>query len=234
MAKKPGSNGGPKKKRPKMVPLCEPRMPYVPIKPLPEAMFSPESRAESRRFNAVGFLHSNPAEAVRLMDEAVALVPEDWNLRTDRGYMMKSLGRTEEAKQDFLRALAHEEVPMARYHLGEILNDEGKHAEAVEHLSRAAGSPRLIPGVHFELARAHRALGNIQKAEEHERLYREEADALRGALRGAVDIHMRHFLDPENDPLARKEKADAPKIDRQLRNMLRHLKNKGIKGLPEE
>ncbi|MBW2277190.1 MAG: tetratricopeptide repeat protein, partial [Deltaproteobacteria bacterium] len=115
-------------------------------------------------------------EAERLLREALALAPGFAMARADLGDVLLATERPAEAELSYLRALAMDHSS-AEIHarLGELYlaapTEEGRSAEAALFLGRALDLRPDWTELHFKLARALRAAGDLQSALRHVNRY---------------------------------------------------------------
>ncbi len=98
---------------------------------------------------------SQPAEACRHFDRALALRPAFDRCHNNRGLALEAMGRTAEAMAAYREALTlNADLASAHNNLGNLLHDQGEVAAALDHLRRAV---TLAP----DFAEAHTNLGAV-------------------------------------------------------------------------
>lgn len=128
---------------------------------------------EPNAWNLLGVValeEGRPAEALPLLERALALYPRGAAYHVNRGNALRHLGRWEEAEAAYRRALELDPaLADAVLNLGQLLNDRGRYVEAAEVLE--TGLPRGLehPAFCLQFARALRTLGLLSEAEAFER-----------------------------------------------------------------
>lgn len=128
---------------------------------------------EPNAWNLLGVLaleEGRPAEALPLLERALALYPRGAAYHVNRGNALRHLGRWDEAEAAYRQALGLEPaLPDAVLNLGQLFNDRGRYVEAAEVLE--TGLPRGLehPAFCLQFSRALRTLGLLAEAEAFER-----------------------------------------------------------------
>ena len=91
--------------------------------------------------NYLGYMNADRkvkvAEAVTLIEKAVALDPENGAYLDSLGWALYRQGRLAEAEDYLRRAVVKEGGAVVLDHLGDVLGRQGKTAEALEYWNRA-------------------------------------------------------------------------------------------------
>ena len=97
----------------------------------------------------------------------------DWiEAHINLGVALYQMGRTEEARAEFLSAVQIDPLNgIAQYNLGCVLEEQGELDGAVRHLTKAARAMPAHADVHFNLALAHEKRGESSLAAEQWKLY---------------------------------------------------------------
>ena len=128
---------------------------------------------EPNAWNLLGVValeEGRPAEALPLLERALALYPRGAAYHVNRGNALRHLGRWDEAEAAYRQALGLEPaLPDAVLNLGQLFNDRGRYVEAAEVLE--TGLPRGLehPAFCLQFSRALRTLGLLAEAEAFER-----------------------------------------------------------------
>jgi tetratricopeptide (TPR) repeat protein len=98
----------------------------------------PRDTAAHRRLSALFERSGDPAGAVRHLDAAAVLEPNDAELQFDLGVMYRKLQNFDRAAASFARALECEpDLIEAHLHLAQIYEQQGRKRDAMRHLSAA-------------------------------------------------------------------------------------------------
>jgi len=128
-------------------------------------------------------------EAVESYRHVLDLAPEWVDAHINLGVALYQMGRTEEARSEFLAAVQLDPLSgISRYNLGCILEEQGELEAAIDHLRRAARAMPAHADVHFNLALAYEKRGEKRLAREQWLLY------LRHAPNGAWAEQARQHL----------------------------------------
>lgn len=103
-------------------------------------------------------------QAAEQLDEVIRLAPDFAPAHDRLGQCFEGMGEHEKAAAAYRRALALDEAsgrksPWPAFHLGGLLHDLGRLAEAEAALERAAAADARQAAVHYELGVARRKLG---------------------------------------------------------------------------
>jgi tetratricopeptide (TPR) repeat protein len=108
------------------------------------------------------------AEAVALLEHALALEPEDAEIHGNLGIALASLGRRADARAHLERAAALAPAsPQAQNNLANALAQEGSLADAVEHYRRAVELDPAYPDAQNNLANVLVQQGALDEAVSH-------------------------------------------------------------------
>ncbi len=148
------------------------------------------------------------AEALKAYKEAERLFPEDANLRLSVAQIWQSLGRMEEARQEFRHSLAQRESPQAWHSLGLLEAAQGRYREAAAAFAHAAEraalpheSYRMLGESYLALREPHQALWAFETARATSR-YRGQSAGLGREFFAAVEEgqqRARKMLQPRKD-----------------------------------
>jgi tetratricopeptide (TPR) repeat protein len=108
---------------------------------------------------------ARPDQAVAALREAVTRAPDYLPAKLMLAETLLEAGSLEESRRLFERLTDPACAPAVQFGLGTIAAREGRHAEAVAHLERAVGLFPEFGAAHYALARAYRALGRREDAE---------------------------------------------------------------------
>jgi len=104
-------------------------------------------------------------DAARLYRRALDLEPDNFTCRYNLGGTLQFLGRSAEAKTEFLKALRlAPNEPKVHNSVGGVLLSEGKIPEAIEYLLKAIELGPALEGGYINLAIAYRAQGKTEEA----------------------------------------------------------------------
>ncbi|MBT8419765.1 MAG: tetratricopeptide repeat protein, partial [Gammaproteobacteria bacterium] len=119
----------------------------------------------------LGYLYQQQAkldDAARDYRRTLALYPNYTPAQLRLAQVLLGIGDTDEAEQ-LLKAISS--VPQfesaSAFWLGKAALTKGRYAEAVEWLTRAGNKQPTASRIHYQLAMAHRGLGNIDAARQH-------------------------------------------------------------------
>ncbi len=131
-----------------------------------------------------------PAAAVPSFQRAIELAPTQPVLRERYGHVLLQVGRNDDARVQFQRALEQEQTRRRSWlGLAEIAIKEGRPERALELLNRAAALEFQDREVHAKLARVYDMLGQTEQARREALLTRAFPDLapILDSLRAAVD-----------------------------------------------
>ena len=150
--------------------------------PTPEELFQSALQYEA-----------NPETLPQAVDQyrkVLDLTPGWVDAHINLGVALYQLGRSEEARAEFLAAVQLDPLNgISRYNLGCVLEEQGEIDEAVEHLRRAARALPAHADVHFNLALAYEKRGERRQAREEWMLYLRHAP--NGPWAEQARVHLR-------------------------------------------
>jgi tetratricopeptide (TPR) repeat protein len=116
--------------------------------------------------STTGASPSDAVEARRAFEEELALDPTNANAAYELAEIRRKAGELEPARALFQQAVtAYPEFDAARVGLGRTLIALGRPADALDHLRAAIASNPVNEVAYYQLAQAHRALGNVAEQE---------------------------------------------------------------------
>jgi tetratricopeptide (TPR) repeat protein len=111
-------------------------------------------------------------QAVHAYNRAVDAAPDWVEAHINLGTTLYQLGRMEEAREHFERAVFFDPLnPLAEFNLGCVLEQLGREGEAIRHLLRAIELAPALADAHLNLALAYEKKGQVQSALQHLSLY---------------------------------------------------------------
>jgi tetratricopeptide (TPR) repeat protein len=111
-------------------------------------------------------------QAVESYRQVLEVAPGWVDAHINLGVALYQLGRTDEARAEFLSAVELDPLNgISRYNLGCVLEEQGEIDEAIEHLRRAVRALPAHADVHFNLALAYEKRGERQLARDEWLLY---------------------------------------------------------------
>lgn len=120
---------------------------------------------------------TNLAEALVLVNQALAAQPANGAYLDTRGWIYFRQGRFDEAREEIIRAIAHlPDDPTVTDHLGDILEKQGRHAEAVEKWKRAFVIDPDVKGLREKLAALGLDLAPLEREAAERKAEREKAE----------------------------------------------------------
>lgn len=126
----------------------------------------------------VSFREGRPAEAQRLLEQALRLAPAMPEAHNNLGMVLHALGQRTAAKEKYRRALALLPVyPEALNNLGLAWSDEGNQDEAIRCFENALAAKPDYSSAHLNLAIVYDKLGKRSDAFHHYRRFLENAKA---------------------------------------------------------
>ena len=121
-----------------------------------------------RHLAELHFAQQQPDEALKLLNQAVALEPRASVTYYNRGIVLKSMGRKSEAVADFEKAgkmgLDPDRAKRANLESGLIKNSEGKHAEALKFFEKSLDVDPFYYLAEKNLAFTHYSMKNYDQA----------------------------------------------------------------------
>ena len=150
-------------------------------------------------FLAIGeFARKNYGEALMYINDALKLMPFHPTYSVTKARFQEQLGDREGAKKTLFLSLDYEEHTSVLQHIGRMLIDEGNSKDALKYLEKAnLDSIMLETGITYELARAYRLTGQIEKAQEFEFKYNTETKMLKEILSGVSNARLDHLMDAD-------------------------------------
>ena len=132
-----------------------------------------EESAEDWFEKAVALENTDPEEAIRAYEQAIAIDPRLVDAQANLGCLLHQSGRLKDAERVYVGALqANGEQAVLYYNLGVLLEDMNRRSDALEAYRSAVAADPTFADCHYNLALLCEELGRPQEAIRHMAQYR--------------------------------------------------------------